>query len=57
MFHNLLSFGDIIELKVNCDTQKILKELKDFKWVQYNPRKEINRYGCQISGSSFWKPQ
>ena len=27
------------------------KEIKDFEWKQYNPRKEINRYGLSVTSS------
>ena len=43
-YHQLLTFGDCIELKFECDTRKLLEEIKDFEWLQYNPRKKINRY-------------
>ena len=49
MFHNLLSFGDIIELRVRCNPEKLLKEIKEFEWVRYNPRKQINRYGLSVT--------
>ena len=48
-YHQLLTFGDCIELKFECDTKKLLKEIKDFEWLQYNPRKKINRYGLSIT--------
>jgi hypothetical protein len=48
-YHQLLTFGDCIELKFECDTRKLLEEIKDFEWLQYNPRKKINRYGLSIT--------
>ena len=50
-YHQLLSYGDLIELETRCNTDKLLKEIKDFEWKQYNPRKEINRYGLSITSS------
>lgn len=48
-YNNLLSFGDIIELKLNCDTSKLLNNIKQFEWKKYNPRKDINRYGLSVT--------
>jgi len=49
MYNNLLSFGDIIELNLKCDVSKVMfnitNDIKNYKWLQYNPRKNINRYG------------
>ncbi len=50
-YHQLLSYGDLIELETRCDTDKLLKEIKDFEWTQYNPRKKINRYGLSVTSS------
>ena len=48
-YTNLLSFGDMIQLNYNCNTSKLLQEIKEFEWKQYNPRKDINRYGLSVT--------
>ena len=48
-YNSLLSFGDIIQLNYNCNISKLLQEIKEFEWKQYNPRKDINRYGLSIT--------
>tara|TARA_B100000902_G_scaffold353869_1_gene365631 strand:+ start:31 stop:651 length:621 start_codon:yes stop_codon:yes gene_type:complete len=50
-YHQLISYGDQIELETRCNPDRLLKEIKDFEWKQYNPRKEINRYGLSITSS------
>lgn len=46
---SLLSFGDIIPLNIICNPSKLLKEVKQFQYHQYNPRKDIPRYGMSIT--------
>ena len=48
-YNSLLSFGDLIPLKIRCDVKKLFNEVKDFKYLQYNPRKDIKRYGLSIT--------
>lgn len=50
LFDNLTRYGDFYELKYKVDFKKI-EELKLYKndWVQYNPRKNIERYGLSIT--------
>ena len=48
-YNSLLSFGDLIPLKIKCDVKKLFNEVKDFKYLQYNPRKDIKRYGLSIT--------
>lgn len=50
-YHQLISYGDQIELETRCNPDRLLKEIKDFEWKQYNPRKEINRYGLSVTSS------
>ena len=38
MYNNLLSFGDVIELRLQCNVSKLLDNIKPFDWKQYNPR-------------------
>lgn len=49
MFNNLLTYGDLIELELDCNSKKLLEEIKDFEWKRYNPRKDINRYGLSVT--------
>ena len=45
-YNSLLSFGDMIPLKLKCDVNKLFNEIKEFKYAHYNPRKpDIKRYG------------
>jgi len=48
-YNSLLSFGDLIPLKIKCDVNMLFKEVKDFTYSQYNPRKDISRYGLSIT--------
>ena len=38
-YNSLLSFGDMIPLKLKCDVNKLFNEIKEFKYAHYNPRK------------------
>ena len=49
LYQNLLTFGDKIELNLFCNVGNLLKEIKDFQWHQYNPRKEMNRQGLSVT--------
>ena len=49
MFTNLLTYGDVIELDLTCNSMKLLEEIKDFEWKRYNPRKNIPRYGLSVT--------
>ena len=44
-------YGDVLPLKFRLDYKKFKEGLKlfDDKWVQYNPRKNIPRYGLSIT--------
>mgnify|MGYP001171803820 CR=1 FL=1 len=48
-YTSLLSFGDFISLKFKCDVKKLFDEIKQFSFSQYNPRKDIKRYGLSIT--------
>ena len=48
-YNSLLSFVDLIPLKIRCDVKKLFNEVKDFNYLQYNPRKDIKRYGLSIT--------
>ena len=49
MYNSLLSFGDIIELKIEIDPKRLLRDVKDNKWYRYNPSKSSERYGMSIT--------
>ena len=51
MYSDLLTYGDFIQLKNSCNSKELLKEIKDFEWKQYNPRKNVNRYGLSITSN------
>ena len=42
-YNSLLSFGDLIPLKIRCNVKKLFDEVKDFNYLQYNQRKDIKR--------------
>ena len=48
-YNSLLSFGDLIPLKLKCDVKKLFDETKEFVYLKYNPRKDIERYGLSIT--------
>jgi len=48
-YSRLLTYGDVIPLKIECDTDRLREEIKDFEFKQYNPRKPIPRYGLSIT--------
>ena len=48
-YNSLLSFGDLIPLKIKCDVKKLFNEVENFTYHQYNPRKDIRRYGLSIT--------
>jgi len=43
---NFKEYEDIIELDITLDCPI---QLDTLKWIQYNPRKPINRWGCSIT--------
>ena len=51
LFDTIARYGDIIPLKYKLDYKKFEEGLELFgdKWVQYNPRKKIPRYGLSIT--------
>ena len=51
MYNDLLTYGDFIQLKNSCNSKELLEEIKDFEWKQYNPRKNVNRYGLSITSN------
>jgi len=48
-YNSLLSFGDLIPLKIRCDVKKLFDETEKFVYLKYNPRKDIERYGLSIT--------
>ena len=49
MYNSLLSYGDLIPLKLSCNVQKLMLQIKGYEYLKYNPRKDINRYGLSIT--------
>lgn len=49
MYSRLLTFGDLIPLTINCNVNKLILQTKNFEYKQYNPRKDIPRYGLSIT--------
>jgi len=50
LYSTLTRFGDYYPLKLENNTGSIIKDLNDkFDWVQYNPRKKIDREGLSIT--------
>ena len=49
MYNDLLSYGDFIQLSNSCNSKELLEEIKEFEWKQYNPRKNVERYGLSIT--------
>lgn len=50
LFDNLTRYGDFYKLKHKVDLEKIkLLSHYDDKWVRYNPRKNIERFGLSIT--------
>ena len=46
----LTRFGSYYPLNLNFSVDGIIKELeKNYKWVRYNPRKNIERYGLSVT--------
>ena len=37
MYNNLLTFGDIIELDLSCDTSQLINNISKYEWLKYNP--------------------
>ena len=48
-YNSLLSFGDLIPLKLKCNVKKLFDETGEFVYLKYNPRKDIERYGLSIT--------
>ena len=48
LYDTLARYGDVYALSLHTD-RDILKELKKYNWVQYNPRKNIPRRGLSIT--------
>jgi len=50
-YYRLLSYGDLIPLKIHVNANQLLEEIKPYKqnWKPYNPRKKNNRYGLSIT--------
>lgn len=51
LYHAMARCGNIIELGVRGDIQRLTKGLSLFEkdWKQYNPRKDIKRFGLSVT--------
>jgi hypothetical protein len=49
LYSTLTRFGDYYPLKLKHETGSIIQDLEKFNWVQYNPRKKIDRQGLSIT--------
>lgn len=50
LYSRLTRFGDYYPLNLDYDIDNIIEELNNnFKWVKYNPRKNIDREGLSIT--------
>jgi hypothetical protein len=50
LYQIMTRFGDYYPLNIKGSTSKIINKLEDnFTWIQYNPRKNIDRYGLSIT--------
>ena len=49
MYNSLLSYGDLIPLKLSCNIHKLMLQVKGFEYQKYNPRKDIPRFGLSIT--------
>jgi len=51
LYDTLTRYGDFYALKQGIDTNSVTKQLQPYndKWVPYNPRKPIPRYGLSIT--------
>lgn len=48
-YNNLCMYGDLIALKIQCNQSVLFDQIRHFKWLKYNPRKDIKRYGLSIT--------
>ena len=51
LYNVLCRFGSVYALDIINDSDKFLADISMFKdnWVQYNSRKNVNRYGLSIT--------
>ena len=50
LYSTLTRFGDYYPLRLDFGTSKIINHLEEsYDWVQYNPRKNIDRWGLSIT--------
>ena len=51
-YSRLLTYGDVIPLRFKCSPEKVRQECFDkYEWKQYNPRKNVNRYGLSVTSN------
>ena len=50
-YRDLSQFGNQIELEVTTEAEKLVSWIDTFEWQQYNPRKNVNRWGLSVTSS------
>lgn len=49
-YERILSYGNVIPLRIQCSREQLLEEIKDFKFSQYNSSKPKNpRFGLSVT--------
>lgn len=48
-YGRLVQFGNIFQLSLKCDVEKLKKEISQFEFCQYNPDKDVPRYGLSVT--------
>jgi hypothetical protein len=50
LYSKLLAYGNRYQLNIYTDPNKTMKKLEKYKdsWNQYNPNKDIKRYGLSL---------
>ena len=49
MISYLTQYGSQIELDITTDPEALISHANNFKWVKYNPRKDVNRWGLSVT--------
>ena len=51
LYECLTRYGDCYSLKQHLNTKSTIDNLKNYEeqWIQYNPRKDLPRYGLSIT--------
>ena len=54
LYSKLLSYGNVYPLNIYTDPNDTMEKLKKYEgsWLQYNPNKDIKRYGLSLINHS-----